>query len=444
MKKFLYVFLVLVLGYFISVVTIGIYSKSNIKSLISNINQNSKYTVELDSYTKYLFSAKATINLVNNTVSSNPYNLPSQLKLDIAHGPIIFKDGISLGLSKITSIIKLEELLDPSIYTFFEKSIENKEFAKINFKKSFFDDELIFTINSNSLTSPAFNLYYSDFEIKSNDITNNKNLKIKLIANNLRVEDKNKDININNLILDIRLNYFKNQRYIKNINLDIKSIDIKHPLLNDSLTINGKTKTIDSKPFVDFIGDITVNSKSNDNNLDIDFELKHILLQGLLAINKLNDKQVELQNTLNLAMIDQNDSQQVDILEKSKQNAQNLLDQLNITFVKEKSLFNFKADYKTNEANSTSEFKTDTRITYKIDSLGKNLADFTNLVSKDDAFWKVFRVDTQTLLDKALVLKSDTLQKLIIELQDYKLITENSNSFLLNAVYNSNPLGTNQ
>jgi len=276
MKKILNIIEFIVIGWLVATWVISSNIKGELENYITktnNLYSNSGIKIKLTSFEKSLFSSAATVSMSSNDdLAKEILNFPIELKYDIEHGPIFFKDGFGFGIAKmynefsINSILKEKNvfkdnivLTSDTIITFSKNILCNASTKKATIKSD--DIEIVISpttfVTNTSIDDftgvfdaliPSIEIKGEKFSFKNSKFTGNTT---KLIQNKLMLGDYKISTNIVNsgkenpfdILADVDISIKKDSETTVAMIFDI-DVDLKDTILpKDMLDLkSGKIK----------------------------------------------------------------------------------------------------------------------------------------------------------------------------------------------------------
>ncbi len=276
--------------------------------------------MSIENYKKGFFSSTAEFNIdftdpKMKTLIEKTLKLPIKVNYEIEHGPILFKNGLDFGASRIKNSINMNK--------YYADNAEIKKYLKSDI---IIDSNTVIGFTNNAKYEVSSNkividLDGNDLVISPLKMTGNMNVKtfqgsMKMNIDSVSVEHDNEFFKANNLSMNAKLQkVFDNGFYLGKFIFDINKIDTKgvnlpfsleNAKLNMIVDINqNKDKTVN----LDFKikGDAGSSKLPEDyafvKQADISYSLHGMKLEGLLAFQdfakKLQVKQQDILSRLN-------------------------------------------------------------------------------------------------------------------------------------------------
>ncbi|CAA6823562.1 MAG: Unknown protein [uncultured Sulfurovum sp.] len=283
------------------------YISSNTKSYLntyiaksSSLYNANGMQMHVENFEKGFFSsnAKIKIDFVDPTLRetiSETFKLPIELDYKIENGPLFFKNGLSLGSSRISSTVNLSSyLVDQEAFKkIFKEDIELTSMTSIDFFNN-----ASFTAKTNKILA---NVDGDEVQVSPLTIEGDMNIEtfqgqMKMLVDSVLAENKTEFIKARNIVLDADIKkFYDNGFYLGNFVLSLGSLDMKDELL--PFELNGakgtftmdveenKNKTIDMKFNLHAkLGDSKLPKEySSLNEVELSYALNGTKLEGLLA-----------------------------------------------------------------------------------------------------------------------------------------------------------------
>lgn len=402
MKKIIYIIIALLSIYGVSTYFIGEKTKEELKSYIEKSNRiyaDSGVELKLLEYNKSFFNSTAQIqiDMIDPNIQKilqEDYIFPLKLNYQIENGPIFFKNGLSVGLSKIENRVAISSIL---------KEDSKKEFLKlvkddINIKTDIslaFNKKLNYSIESDSVTIHDNNKILSMTPLKmvgTSDIEKfNGDGKVEILKIELKDDNSTNGLELDNIVLDFNIKeIFKETLLFGDFKFSLGKILIKdnhNPnLKNIDLSINGgmSNKRV-QKSMMDSDFNINLNLANtklednfkNLNNIKITANMKNIGVDGMYQFQNIaqsiQNERIELIKSI------ENDKSQkiretfVKLNSLNEKMVKEIIPTLNKLLVKDKTSISYSFNIDTKDKEST-------QATIKIKYTGN--IDFNNSIEK--------------------------------------------------------------
>jgi hypothetical protein len=322
MRKFLTISFTILLLWAVSTFTIAHQAQEEFQNYIEKSNQlyvSKGLKLTLIDYQKSFLTSTAImeIDLINPTTAKElekEYILPLKIHYNIEHGPIFFKNGFGLGLSKMRSNIEMSKLLQPKIKENFLKLVKEDVIIKTEMVLSF-SKKLEYTIKSNEIyvnydrknltISPLIftgvsnlqnfkgegQFFISDMELKEENSSNSIHLTDILVDMKIH-ELIEKNILIGDFKFSVaNLNIKENKNTIKNINI----------ALNGVMSSQRESETTMNNGFmvdIDFKDTKLPNTLKELQTIHIAMKMKDLGIKGVSELQKVVQTAQEEQSKL--------------------------------------------------------------------------------------------------------------------------------------------------
>jgi len=323
MKKILTISIIALSVWVISTFIIGNQTEEHLKSYIAKSNklyQNNGISLKLLDYNKSFLTsiAQVEVNVKDPKVLKNlqsTYKLPFVLDYSIEHGPLFFKNGFGIGLSKIEHTVNLSSLLQDETKQNFLTSIGKDILIESNILISFLK-EAHYNIWSEEI---KFNKNGKAFHMTALKIVGTSNLETLKGSGEIKVEDitlteenSSNGIEIKNLLLNLSIDEVVDSSFVfgdfglavdnfivkDDSSLKYKKIDVAfkgkiNNVRNDKTTMNSLFEGD-----IDFKNTLLPNEFKTLKTLYLKMNLKDLGIKGMLDFQKSAQNMQEKQTKL--------------------------------------------------------------------------------------------------------------------------------------------------
>jgi len=467
MKKFLTITVTTILLWAISTYIISTQTQQEFQHYIDRSNQLSQtngFKLILSDYQPSFLNSIAIVQIdfidpIVQKELEKEYILPIKIKYNIEHGPLFFKDGFGVGLSKLHNEFTINSMLKPKA----KKELLALVKKDINFNTTMilsFDKKLHYTIESDPISIDQEHEIFEITPLKLKGTVDIKTLqgnnhfaidkiqfKKKNSPDSLYLKDFELDINIhefvNNTLLfgDFQLSianlnvHDQFNPFVKNINLSLKS---------RMRTKRSSDKTMNSDFELDIDLQNTTLPKQFETikNLKLTMNMKDLGIEGMFqfqqSAQQAQEEQSQLLNDLQTSSPENMQAlvKQFEIIQNKMINS--IVDSLNTLLIKDKSSINYRLDMESKE-NVSSHVQLEVGYRGNIKFEGKVEALIAKIQSE---ILSLIKLNLQIKLNKKHIKMIPIplfKEQLKIGVRE-GFVKENNTTYMLNGYYNNKEL----
>ena len=421
----------------------------------------------LSDYQKSFLASTATmeIDILNPEVAKKlkeDYILPIKVQYDIEHGPLLFKNGFGLGLSKVHNELLVSSMLQPKVKEKFLKLVKDDIKLNTNMIISF-AKELQYSIKSDAV---QINQDKKDFTMTPLTIEGTSNIqtltgegKLAISTIELKEENSSNGIHIDNFAMDIKIDEIaENNIVFGDFIFSVANLlvtDDNNPAFQKvNIAINGLMKnkrvsetTMDSTFQADIdLKDTKLPSEFKElQNIQIAMDMKELGIKGMSEFQKVAQEAQQEQTKL-LTQLQSSKAEEMqplfEALTKIQENmVTKIIHSLNNLLIKDKTSIAYSVDIETKDKAST---KALAEVGYTGDIEFKGTSE--ELVKKlQSQILSIIRLKVDIDLNKKhlKLLPVPMLNKQLQMGVAQGFIKENNNSFSLNGYYKDKQLIVN-
>ena len=333
----------------------------------------------LSDYQKSFLNSKATmeIDVLNPEVAKKlkeDYILPIKVQYDIEHGPLLFKNGFGLGLSKIHNELLISSMLQPKAKEEFLKLVKDDIKLKTNMVISFAQN-LQYKIESDAV---HINQDKKDFTMTPLSVEGTSNIKtltgegkVAIAQIELKEENSSNALHIDNLAMDIKIDEIaENNIVFGDFLFSVKNLlitDDNNPEFNRvNIALNGLMQnkratetTMDSNFQANInLKDTKLPTEFKElQNVKISMNMKELGIKGMSEFQKIAQEAQQEQTKLLTQLLSSKQEEMQPILEDltkiQDKMVTKIIHSLNNLLVKDKTSIAYALDIETKDKAST-------------------------------------------------------------------------------------------